>query len=79
MEVENYTVNSSRYFCILWFTLSNKKKNISSFWEGAALIIPFIICCGPFGTICHRLTVTSVAEITSREKPMGQASVAVEL
>lgn len=78
MEVENYTVNSSRYFCILWFTLSNKKKHFILL-GGSSFNYPLYYLLWTFGTICHRLTVTSVAEITSREKPMGQASVAVEL
>lgn len=41
----------------------------------AAFIMLSVV--GPFGNICHSLPVISVAEIKSREKPKGQASVGV--
>ncbi len=68
-------MNGPRYFCILWFMLSN--KNVLSFWKGAAFY--YTICCGPFGIILHNVTATSVAEIKSRGKPKGQASVGVHM
>lgn len=45
--------------------------------QGRKKTFHFTICCGPFGTVCHRKPVTSVAEIKSIKKLEGQTSVGV--